>query len=323
MKKICIIGAGNIGSRHLQGLKKVTFPLYIEVVDPSPQSLEIARQRYEEIKSPITHKIIFSQNMKNLPKKIDLAIIATSSNVRGQVTERLLKNTKVSYLILEKILFQKKGDYKTIEKILKRKKIKTWVNFSMRTMPFYRNLKEKVKGNTVQLIVSGSQWGLVTNAVHFIDFITFLTDCNDFTVDTKGLYSKPINSKRPGFLELNGTLNVHFKDGSFGSLTCYPKGNNPYIIEVLSETYRCISKEYEGKAWVSESKDGWKWHEIETNIPYQSGMTNIVVEKILKTGRCNLATYTEASKNHLILLESLLKFLNQSSTKKITLYPFT
>ncbi|EKD89907.1 MAG: oxidoreductase protein [uncultured bacterium] len=323
MKRICIIGAGNIGSRHLQGLKKITSPLSITVFDPSAESLSTARQRYDQIPSSLNHEINFLQTMEDLPKNIDLAIIATSSNVRRKVTEELLKNSTVKYLILEKILFQKAQDYKAIKKQIKKKKIKAWVNFSMRIMPFYQKIKEQLRSKKIHLIVSGSQWGLVTNAVHFIDFIAFLTDCYDFTIDTKGLNSKPIESKRPGFLELIGTLNIHFKNGSFGSLTCYPSGDSPYIIEVLSETYRCISKESEKKAWISQSKNGWKWTETETNLPFQSGLTNIVAEKIFKNGTCGLASYDEASKIHLTLLNQLHKFLNKSAAKKFTLYPFT
>lgn len=322
MKNICIIGAGNIGSRHLQGLKKIIFPLNIEVVDPSKESLEIARQRYEQIKSPVNHTISFLQDINKVSKKIDLAIIATSSNVRRKVIENLLSISSVEYLILEKILFQKKKDYSDIEKLLKKKNCKTWINFSMRTMPFYHNLKGKVKG-PIQMIVSGGQYGLITNAIHFIDYIAFITGNYNFTIDTKGLDKNPIESKRLGFLELNGTLDVHFTDGSFGSFTCYANGNAPFLIEVLSSKSRCISKESERKAWLSCSDTDWKWEEIESNIPFQSDMTNKLMEDILNTGTCPLASYSDAAKLHVTFLDSLLQFLNESSNERYSLYPFT
>lgn len=322
MKNICIIGAGNIGSRHLQGLKKTGFPLSITVIDPSLESLKTAQQRYTEINSPINHSIVFSEDMKNLPNKIDLAIIATSSNIRRQVTEQLLKNSNVKYLILEKILFQNREDYLAIGNLLKRKNCKTWINFNMRIVPFYFNLQKEFAGNPIQFIVTGSKFGLVTNSIHFVDYIAFLTGCYEFTIETNGLDTKPIDSKRKGFLELNGTLNVHYKDGSFGSFTCYPDGDAPYLFEVYSKKFRFISRENEKKAWISSSKNNWTWEEINSKILYQSEMTNLVVEKILKSGTCNLATYQEASKVHLHLLEGLIKFLNQSK-KKYSFYPFT
>lgn len=322
MKNVCIIGSGNIGSRHLQGLKKVSFPLSIEIVDPSSRSLEIAKERYNQINSPINHKIIFLKDLNKISKKIDLAIIATSSNIRREVVEKLLRISDVQYLILEKILFQKRKDYFGIEKLLKQKKVTGWVNFSMRTMPFYNQLKDKLQGR-VQMNVSGSQYGLITNAIHFIDYIAFLTNCYDFKVITDGLNRKVVESKRVGFSELNGTLFVTFQDGSTGCFTCLPNGEAPFMIEVSSSNYRCISKESERKAWISFSKNDWQWDEIQTNIPFQSDMTNLVVEEILEKGSCQLTSYSEASKIHLQFLESLLNFLNESSSQKYDYYPFT
>ncbi len=321
MKNVCIIGAGNIGSRHLQGLKKVHFPLSIEVVDPSVESLGVAKERYDQVQSLTKHKISFFKSINNISKRMDLAIIATSSNVRRKVLENLLSKSSAKYLILEKILFQKDKDYFDMEKLFKNRGTKTWVNFSMRTMPFYSDLKGKVKGK-VQMIVSGSQYGLITNAIHFVDYIAYLTNCYEFTLHSTALDPEPIGSKRKGFLELNGTLNVYFPDGSSGSFVCYHKGNTPFLIELFSENFRCISKESEKKAWISRLENEWRWTETDIDIPYQSDMTNIVVEDILKTGKCLLTPYDKAVKLHLQLLESLLKFLN-SSGKKFSLYPFT
>lgn len=321
MKNICIIGAGNIGSRHLQGIKKVKFPLSIAVVDPSIKSLKIAQERYNQEQSFVSHKISFLQKIEKIPNKIDLAIVATCSNIRKKVVEDLLSKSQVTNLILEKILFQKKEDYLTIEKLLKKKHCKTWVNFSMRTIPFYYEMKKNIKGQ-IQYFVNGSQFGLVTNTIHYIDHMIYLSGCNEFEVDTKFLNTTPIESKRKGFLELNGTLNVYFKDGSLGSFTCYPQGKAPAIVEIESQDYRCISKETEKKAWVSTS-DSWEWNEVDTNLLYQSEMTNVITEKIFQKGECNLTPFDQALKSHLQLLEGLLNFLNRNSKKKYNLYPFT
>lgn len=321
MKNVCIIGVGNIGSRHLQALKKVKLPLNIEVVDPSLESLDLAKERFNQIKSSVNHNISFLKKIADVSETIDICIIATSSNIRRKVVEDLLSKSIVKYLILEKIFFQKKEDYFAIEKLLESKNCKAWADFSMRTMPFYSNLKDEFK-NPLLMAVSGSQYGLITNAIHYIDYIAYLTDCYDFTIDTKGLDPKPIESKRKGFLELNGTLNVHFNDGSVGTFTCFSNGDTPLIIELISDNKRIISKETERKALIASSPQ-WSWKEVESNIPYQSDMTNIVVEEIITRGNCPLTPYNQASKLHLQLLESLLTFLNESSEKKFDIYPFT
>ena len=51
MYNIAIIGAGQLGSRHLQGLKLAQLPMRIEIVDSSEKSLETARERYDQIEA--------------------------------------------------------------------------------------------------------------------------------------------------------------------------------------------------------------------------------------------------------------------------------
>lgn len=45
MKNIAIIGAGQLGSRHLQALAQVNADVILHIVDPSEQSLEVSKQR--------------------------------------------------------------------------------------------------------------------------------------------------------------------------------------------------------------------------------------------------------------------------------------
>lgn len=51
MKNIVVIGAGQLGSRHLQALSKVNFQTRIEVVAPFADALEVAWARFNEISS--------------------------------------------------------------------------------------------------------------------------------------------------------------------------------------------------------------------------------------------------------------------------------
>ena len=60
IKKIAIIGAGQLGSRHLQGLAQCNFDISIEVVEPYDLSRETAKKRYEEIgHNNFVKKLIF------------------------------------------------------------------------------------------------------------------------------------------------------------------------------------------------------------------------------------------------------------------------
>lgn len=323
LKNVCIIGSGNIGSRHLQALSMVTIPLSIQVIDPSIDSLTLAKQRYSEVKIHNKHQLEYFQNLNKINPQIDIAIIATNSNVRFSTTEQLLNKSNVKYIIFEKILFDQKMQYTELAKLLVKKKCKAWVNCSMRTDPFYSGLKTHFKNSPITYIVHGSSHGLITNSIHYIDHMAYLTDCYDFTVDTARLDRIPIKSKRDGFLELNGTLNVLFRNGSYGSFICYPSGNAPFTIEILSEKYYSLMKPLENKLLFSNSKSNWKWKLETITFLYQSQMTNIVVSSLLKSGSCILTPFDISTMMHLNLLEPIKNFLNSNSNKKFTSYPFT
>lgn len=55
MYKIAVIGAGQLGSRHLQGLKLSKLKSDIWVVDNNPNSLQIAQQRYYKPQNKMFH----------------------------------------------------------------------------------------------------------------------------------------------------------------------------------------------------------------------------------------------------------------------------
>ena len=78
MYKIAVIGAGQLGSRHLQGLKLSKLKSDIWVVDNNPNSLQIAQQRYEEGEVNSNQTIYYIQLIDQLPAELDLVVIATS-----------------------------------------------------------------------------------------------------------------------------------------------------------------------------------------------------------------------------------------------------
>ncbi len=321
-KSILIIGAGQIGSRHLQALKAVRFPLEIYVVDKSEESLKMAEERYESMPAgKVAHSVEYTLSLPN-KTDFDLAIIATASSPRVAITQELLKRSKVRYLILEKLLFSKKNDYFKIGKLLRAKKIKAWVNCPMRMMPFYAGLKKEFGRQNITYILHGNQSGLATDMIHHLDYMAFLSGSKEFSLDTRLLDKKTKESKRKGYSEITGTLTAKFKNGSFGLFRCDDKGSSSKIIEIFSEDKRYIIKESENKALVSKSPE-WQWQEVNTALPYQSQLTTILVEDLIKTGRCGLPLYEESSRYHLMALEPLLNFLNKISKKKYSFYPFT
>ena len=87
MKNIFIIGAGNIGSRHLQSLNKIGRSISINVIDPSSKSLIAAKEFFNfspknnHVRSINFHKNIEKTNNQNIdfPIRVSIAICNTST----------------------------------------------------------------------------------------------------------------------------------------------------------------------------------------------------------------------------------------------------
>jgi threonine dehydrogenase-like Zn-dependent dehydrogenase len=110
MHRILIIGAGQLGSRHLQALSSVANPLTIDVIDPNGDSLAIAKERFEAMPNNHSHSIQYHTEIPG-HLTVDIAIIASGAKVRRKIIEQLLASNSVKYFILEKILFSSREDY--------------------------------------------------------------------------------------------------------------------------------------------------------------------------------------------------------------------
>lgn len=309
--KIGIIGAGQLGSRHLQAIKKVKFPLEIFVFDPSNNSLDIAKKRYEEIATEINHKINFECTTEIKDHHFDMVINASSSKPRRVIVESLLANNKVDCLVLEKTLFTMKDDYSNILKLASEKSVQTYVNTPRRMMPVYGHLKELIGSDRIDYSISGGMWGLASNAIHFADTMSFLTGETDFSVDTSRLDTKILSSKRAGYLELTGGLILNFQSGHRLSLRSDRDNSRPILSYIDGANSRFVIKENESKYYFSSSSTEWKWDEKQFQFLFQSDMTNILVEKHAAGVPLPITEINDSTKMHLQIFNPINLFLKE------------
>jgi hypothetical protein len=199
MKNAVIIGLGNIGYRHFQGISKLKNKIYL--IDPYIKKKELK-------KFNISKKVFFLKDYIYLPKKIDLAIISCSANERLSCLLKLIKNTKVKNIILEKVLFNKLDDYKKI-KFLHKKNINIWVNANMRSFDFIKKIK-KVEKKLLEIRVYGNNWGIACNFIHFLDLINYFNNETNYSLVQNNL-KKIYKTKRSGYYDFYGNLSFKTK----------------------------------------------------------------------------------------------------------------
>lgn len=321
MKNIMIIGAGQLGSRHLQGVVQSKLPLKILVVDPSFDSLELAKSRANEISFGNQTTLVEYQQAITSLTDIDICIIATTANVRFKVFQELIAKCTVNNIIFEKVLFQKEEEYKAVEELLANNKINAWVNCPRRVFPAYQNLQFLlVNESNISMTVTGSNWGLACNSIHFIDLFSFLSGNSDFELDCS-LLEDVVGSKRNGFYETFGKLSGRDKNKNIFELCC-SDDDEKVNIEVKIETSRfeVLIKETHGELIVTNK--GIKTVELYQPL-YQSQLTHLNVEEIVTLSTSSLTSFADSKKIHLPFIRSIKQHIESSLNEQLDACPIT
>lgn len=311
MKKVLVVGAGQLGSRHLQGIKKAENDIEVYALDTNKSSLNTALVRWDEILEHKERKLNVLHTISSIPKNIDVMIVATSSNVRFQVTQAIIEHSNVKYVIFEKVLFQKEEEYFKMDEVLKQKNIKAWVNCPRRMFSFNKELKNIIKNSESYFCsYTGTDWGLGCNGIHYIDYFAYLFGDTVLTVDTSGIDEELIESKRKGFIEFNGCLNGSFSDnkGRFALLST--RQNIISLLSINTEKYHITINESKGELCIKDVLSNT--HEVKSiELSYQSDLSGVLVDDLLNNSNCKLTTFEESKNLHLPLLRGLLSKYNE------------
>lgn len=314
---LVIIGAGQIGSRHLQALGLLEVKVKIQVIDPSQESLKVAQTRFEEVakeKQNIT--LEFLSEIEQAEKVIHTAIIATSSAIRRKVTEDLIIHANIKFIIFEKFLFADINDYEWIGNLLNEKKIKAYVNCPRRLFPNYQEIQEQLKGQkNVVFHAIGSNWGLGCNGIHMLDLFYYLTGKGNVVLYNDWIDKEILASKRQNYVEFSGTMRGTNNTNKF-LITSHKEGNSPLVISLYNENFRILIEESSGTIFYSSSSSNWKWENKPFKMYYQSQLTHLVIQDLSTTGTCKLTSYEESSYLHQCFLNNLLSFIERTQNIK-------
>ena len=315
MKNIILVGVGQLGSRHLQALSLLDTCHVINVVDPSEDSLRNAQQRYGEVECGAPHVVRYLSSLDEITEKnIDYVVISTNANIRFQVLKSLIKNFKIKNMLFEKVLFQEIDLYAQANSMLKDLEVNAWVNCPRRMYPFYQRLKNKyLKADLpIHLSYSGGEWvGLACNTIHYLDILNFLSGEMLSQVNVSGLNEDIVESKRNGFVEFTGELVCSFSNGSVLSFNSIKGSDKKAVTKISQEGLDLYLNEISGDYKIYN--DGVLAEDGIMDVPYQSRLTNKVVNLIEQTGDCGLINFQTSISLHKPFIKALLDFYNQKN----------
>jgi hypothetical protein len=323
---VAIIGVGQLGSRYLQGIVKSDLKFSIYLVDLNLESIEKAKLGIKDVLHD--HSLFSYQSIEDLPKSLDLVIISTNADIRAKIVKVLLNTLEIKYLILEKVLFQKESDLIEIGDLLKEKNVDCWVNHPKRIFKSYNDLKSILpdRQKPLGLMATGVDWGLACNGLHVIDTWSFLFDDYLENCNLISVHSKWVESKRKGFLDINGSMLGYFEKGTPFTLVSEQGPRASLTISMDFPDCRVTIEEVNHESAIRYYKKGKPdpIHTMPFQMEYQSSISGTLLEDILLNGNCGLPTYSIAAKNHAPFLKGLSDdFFKREISKEFNCLPIT
>jgi hypothetical protein len=314
--RVLIAGAGQLGSRYLQGLSNCRLPLEIWTFDTSEASLDRARQRWAEVaQSGSAHRVDYVMRLTDLPPTFDLAVVATTADVRPALVGELARHSRVGNWVLEKILAQSTGAIETITAAIG-PDAGAWVNTPMHMWTLYSRLRERHPGAMpVEASFEGFR-GLVCNAIHYIDLMARWNGASIASVDTSGLQGPWYPAKREGFFEADGVLRLSFSDGSLLHLSSY-RDKPGYRARMRIDNLEWEIREPDGLARAESGET------LAGPVEFQSQLTGPLAESVLQQGRCALPTLAQSAAQHVPFLAALQAHWNATMPTPRNALPIT
>lgn len=199
---ILVVGFGNMGCRHAQSLLKRKKEYNIFVLEPNKEIIDINKSKIGDEEN----KIVFIYLIDDLTCEIDFAIIATSAYPRFEIVKKLLEGG-IKKFLLEKVVFQSEKQFDVIIKMLKDYDAVAYCNFVNRYFLHFQALKKDLLNNLpFKMIVSGGEFGLACNALHYVDIFEFFSGEFSVVKSSNLVLSNSVHKRGDIYKEVSGQL---------------------------------------------------------------------------------------------------------------------
>lgn len=203
--RVIIIGAGQLGSRHAESLAKLPQLEELLLVDPSKQSLETAQDRVQA--QGFSGEVRLLSDLTSFEGDFELAVISTSSSERLSALRNTLQRASVRHVLLEKLLCPSTIQLDEFDDIFSQGVSSFWLNCPTPFFPHNLNiagaLNSGIGSTPIQYTVTGGDFGLVTNSIHYLEHFQKLTKSQITSLRLRDDF-RLTASKRTGYTEIIG-----------------------------------------------------------------------------------------------------------------------
>jgi len=328
-KKIVLIGAGNVGSRHLQALAHLPYNLRIQVVEPDPQAQDRARNILKnESGGKFDVNIEWSTRLDNVYTCPDLTIVATTSKGRVDLIEKLI-TIGHKRLLIEKVVCQSKDEYDHLLSIVSKNDAKAWVDCTYRYYPYFIEIGNLLEGKSaICFSVVGSNNGLGCNAIHFIDIFRMISGNNQsIELDGYALDKKIMSCPRgEDFVEFTGLITAKTDNGNCATINFHPEiPRRSLLITVLAQGIKIFIEDRGAlaKIFISREENDWQWEDYDYGDIVVSKLTTHIAQSILESDECNLPKVEDLYQIHNELFRIFNNHIKAVTKSTVSVCPIT
>ncbi len=304
-----LIGAGQLGSRHLQGLAGAESLTSFSVIEPSAASRKVAESRFAEIDAAAAKPLRFIENA-TLPTETtapDYAVLATGAKHRLPTLQTAL-GLGVKRLLCEKVLFPSIAEYRAGMQLVENAGADARVSHIMRYVPLYQNLRAQLAQNPAPLTmeITGGEAGMGCNLIHYLDLFQFITGHAVRTLQCRIAHPVLPSKRGADYIEFTGEAEAETAEGDRFHLNFHAGSSALPTIEIRfgSQHYR-----------ISEGKDQWSCVTDDTagplEFPFMSGLSGRIFQDIL-AGHSPLPTLAECFEVNRMMLNAFNAQLHET-----------
>ncbi len=324
MKKIIIIGCGELGSRFLQAAAQVENVSLIDIVEPYEKARETARQRLELVLLPgSVLQVNWLKGISEVRNTYDLCIIATQADGREYVFEQIVQ-LGIKNVLMEKIVCQSERLYLKMLHITEKNQMNVWVNCKTRIYPIWAYVKTKInEGEKVLYHSIGGNHGLCTNGLHSLDLFVFLSNSEKLVEAGSQIDSQVHLTKRKKY-DLSGSFSCRGANNS-SCIIDYSKYSQSSVLEIVkTENYRWVIDHATRQAYEGSLNNKWVMEPIlfEGDLSV-SAMSKGFISDILAYNNCGLPNIRQTYPAHKYLFQVSLPIFNNFLKKDDDICPCT
>jgi predicted dehydrogenase len=217
MKKVLVIGTGNLGKRYLQAILSNNGDFRCFCYDQNPEALnsvDIFLKNSNVSASRLTKRFSLDEILNDIDRQ-SLVIVSTTAQDRlGLVSLITLK--KPETMIIEKPVTQNKEDYETVARLCKEAEVPAFTHYTLRFQPFCKVLKEMViSDQPFEMTSILPAMGIACVSIHYIDLFLWMFNISAPLLKVFS-YLGTYEQKRKGFYDMYGELIIRSEKNGTG-----------------------------------------------------------------------------------------------------------